>query len=669
MLFEPLAIPRVRFGLLAGLFVLGTSVLLVRLWNVQVSQGGTYTSLQHNQTTVAVRLSPARGAIVDRNGVALAENRASFDIDFYLDELVRNYSREHRGHLPRIDVERKTARGTATTKQVDIYKIVTTYLEPISHSLGFNIKLDENALRQHYNQSPTIPFQYRSDVDFATLAQFSERNLGVPGIQIAVRPVRYYPYGAMAAHLLGSVGLNDTQRQAADGHELETIGRSGLESVFDGQLQGKPGGRILHINYRGYIVDDPASADRAEGYFPPTVGNSVYLTIDARIQAIVEQALRRQGRAAAVVLDPNNGDILAMASVPSFDPNDFIPRITNEKWKALNGDATDPLTNRAVSTYVPGSTFKVVVTLAGFHSGKFTPDTEFNCPSELWIGNRYFHNDDSIDRGNISLHEALRNSVNTFYYQLGIRIGIGAIDEEAGLLGLGQPTGYPLPEDPGIIPGPEWLKAHYPRERWSEAYTANVSIGQGAVQVSPLQMATVMAAVANGGTVYYPRLVIGVSDLDGHPQVSVPTRVRDKLNVKPAQLAALREALLAVVESGTGVPAKLPYVHIAGKTGTATAFRILNGTKVRDIRAWLYAYAPYEKPRYVVCVMAEGGTWGGSTSGPIVKDIFDGIFQMEKTGKSPQLAYLPPAVGNFHGVTDWTREAAPTPAAADDDDR
>lgn len=656
MLFEPLSIPRFRLAVISLVFVAGSLTLLVRLWNVQVSQGKDYTAKLRDQTTVAVRLSPARGGIYDRNGVALAENRASFDIDFYLDELVRNYSREHRGKLPRVEIQGKSGK---VRREVDIVKIVSTYLEPVSRSLGFGIAIDEKALRRHYYQNPTIPFQYRSDIDFNTLAQFSERNLGVPGIQIAVRPVRHYNYGAMAAHILGYVGEPDENTAAGiDGTLPELVGKHGLERVYDGQLQGVAGGRILQINYKGYI-------EKEEAFNPPVTGKSLCLTIDARIQYIVEQVLRRQGRAAAVVMDPNSGDILAMASVPSFDPNDFIPRIPLDKWKNLNSDMTAPLLNRALSSYVPGSTFKVVVSLAAFKTGKLTPNTQINCPPTITIGNHVFHNDDSVDRGDIGLHDALRNSVNTFYYQLGIRTGIRSIDDIAATLGLGQESELSLPEDEGIIPGPDWLKQLHPKERWTDAYTANTSIGQGYVQVNPLQMAVVMSAVANGGTVYYPRLVSGVKDAEGNDVMKVPNRVRGQVDVPPADMAALHDALLAVVENGTATSVQLPFWKVAGKTGTAQAYRRLNGAVVRDLRTWFYCFAPYEKPRYVVCTMVEGGQWGGSTNGPLVHDILAAIHEMEETGKDPSLTYLTPAVGNFSGVTDYTAPSGVIPNGAD----
>ncbi|MDE1171393.1 MAG: penicillin-binding protein 2 [Verrucomicrobium sp.] len=647
MLFEPFSVPRSRFYVLAILCVAGTMTLLVRLWNVQVSHGQSYTDRLRDQTTVAVRLSPARGAILDRNGVPLAENRASFDIDFYLDELVRNYSQEHRGRLPRIEITRKTGKKTTVRREVDICKIVRNYLEPISRSLGFPIQLDEAALRRHYAQSPTVPFPYKTDLNFTTLSQFSERNLGVPGIQIAVRPVRHYDYGAFASHILGYVGdVEEVDGTPQDG-QPESVGKHGVEKVYDAQLQGQPGGRILQINYRGYI-------EKEEGFTPPVMGKSLNLTLDARVQYIVEQALRRQGRAAAVVMDPWTGDILAMASVPSFDPNDFIPRITTEKWKTLRNDPTTPLLNRAVSAYAPGSTFKVLVSMAALEKGTITPNTVLFCPAVYVVDGHPFHDDVDYDRGNITLHDALRVSCDTYFYQVGIRTGIDQIHDVAiGQAGLGEPTGFPLPEDKGLIPDPAWLKATYPKERWTQAYTANVSIGQGAVLASPLQMASFMCAVANGGTLYYPRLIKGVTDGDGAEVISVPTRVHHMLDVRPSDLAAIRQGLVEVVKAGTATTVQLPDVTVAGKTGTAQFNQRLNGSLVKDLRTWFYCYAPFEQPRYVVCVMVEGGVAGGVTAGPIVHDILQALFTMDKTGKAPTLTYLTPAIGNFSGVSQY----------------
>lgn len=646
MLVNKIEEHRIRLLIFAAFLVIALGDLILHLYFVQVAKGDVYVNRLRDQTTVAVRLSPARGAIVDRNNIPLAENRASFDIDFYLDELVRHYSKQHHGKVPKIYYEATRKGKKVTLGETDIVEIVNESIDPIAKSLGLQSRPDENDLRNHYRNRRQIPYQFRTDIDFTTLAQFSERNLGVPGIEVAARPVRSYNYGAFASHILGYVGKPDQAEQVGeDGFEYDSVGRLGIEKIMDAQLQGKPGGKILRVNSRGYI-------DREEGVQQPTVGNSVYLTIDARIQHIVEECMRGVGRGAAIIMDPNNGDILAMVSVPNYDPNDFIPRIPADKWKALNSDPTAPMVNRALSAYAPGSTYKVMISLAGLKYGVITPSTLINSPSAIPIGERLFHNHGDEEFGAINLTEALTHSVNTFFYQLGIRIGIDKIDEMGRLCGMGEATGVLSPESPGILPGPEWMKQSkvYHRERWTTAHTANASIGQGFVQATPLQMSVLMSAVANGGTVYYPRLIKQVADLNGNVQASIPTRVRSELGVKFNDLAAIRQALLSVVEGGTGTKAGgIPNFKVAGKTGTADFTMRLNGQAVKDKRAWFYGFAPYEAPRYVFCVMVEGGDFGGSTSAPIVHDILSRIVAMEQ-GATVNMSYMTPSIGHFEGV-------------------
>jgi penicillin-binding protein 2 len=648
-----------RLWFFGGLIVLAMLHLLYRLYEVQVSRGEVYVNRLRDQTTVAVRLSPARGAIVDTNGLALAENRASFDVDFYLDELVRTYSRQHRGNVPRLTTTKTGKSGKVYTEtSPDIVKIVNDSMEPIAKNLGFENRPDTADLRQHYRIRRDIPFQYRTDVDFTTLAQFSERNLGVPGIDIAARPVRQYPYGALAAHILGYVGKPESSEQTTeDGYEFETVGKEGIEKTMDSHLQGKPGGRILRVNYRGYI-------DREEGFTPPSVGNTVYLTIDARIQHIVEECMRDVGRGAAVVIDPNNGDVLALASVPNFDPNDFIPKIQSAKWKALNTDPTAPLINRTLSAYAPGSTFKVPVALAALKSKAITPQTVIHSPGFIMIGNRAFKDWNPNGQGSITVHDALRMSCNTFFYQIGMKAGIDALVSMGQLGGFGQLTGIPISgESPGIMPGPEWLKKRYPKERWTNATTANVSIGQGFLEVTPLQMTLFMGAVANGGTLYYPRLIKSVTDLNGDQKVSVPTRPRSELGIKFSDMAAVRQALLAVVENGTGRRVGgIPGIQVAGKTGSAQFSKVINGVRKKDTRAWFFGFAPFENPRYAFCVMVEGGVAGGSTAGPIVHNILQRVFAMEQ-GEIVNMTALPPAIGHFRGVQDIAPDQPHAPAA------
>lgn len=655
---EFIYIPRWRILILAGLVIIAMTILLVKLWEVQISQGETYVTKLRDQTTIAVRLSPARGAILDRNGIPLAENRASFDVDFYLDELVRNYKRQHRGKVPTTLMPRRQGGKTIHRSEPDVYQIVSEGAEQLSKILGVQVELDPKELQNHYYQTPNIPFQFRSNVDFATLARFSEHSLGIPGIEVAARPVRFYNFGALAPHLIGYVGLpSDKERMAPDGQEYETVGHAGIERVLDGQLQGTPGGRISRVNYKGYIVNE-------EDYNPPSVGNSVYLTLDARIQMIVEEVMRNVGRGAAVVIDPNNGDILAMVSVPSFDPNAFIPKVTTAQWNQWNTDPTAPLLNRAISTYAPGSTFKIVTALAALKTGAIRPLDVWPCPPSIDYGGTIFKDHTGLQPnglGSGNLFDALRVSCNVYFYQVGNKAGIKAIDDIGDLFGLGKPTGIPIPaEGGGILPGPEWFKIHRPKDRWTSAKTANISIGQGDLLVTPLQMSTVIGAVANGGTIYYPRLTVGVSSLAGETIVSVPPRVRGELGLKTEDMQALRQALLGCVQSGTGKRVQVTGVDIAGKTGSAQFNTRINGSAVKDTRAWFVGFAPYEAPRYAFAVMVEGGKSGGGTAGPLTHEILQRIFDMERTGVMPEMNYLTPAIGNFTGVSEYV---APDSAA------
>jgi len=640
-----------RVALFALIVVIAQAVLILNLYKVQLSHGEVYTERLRQQTTVAIRLSPARGAIVDRNDVALAENRSSFDVDFYLDELQRNYSRSHRGHLPYIEVPYKRHGEVRMSRQVDIVTIVNEALEPVAQGLGFANRPDEKELREHFRIRKDIPYQFRTDVDFNTLARFSERNFGVPGIDIVARPVRHYNFGSLASHILGHVGRPDenSNSMAEDGYPYETVGKSGVEDLMDVQLQGKPGGKLLRVNYRGYV-------DREEKMKNASVGNVVKLTLDARIQYIVEQAMRGVGRGAAVVMDPNTGDVLAMASVPNYDPNHFIPKISNKELMSMIHDDTAPLVNRAVSTYPPGSTYKVLIALSALKSKAITRDTIIDSPGAIDIGGHLFRDWSPNGQGPIKLREALKMSCNTFFYQVGIKTKIENIDDLGELVGFGHPTGVllkPELESAGVLPGPEWLKEHRPKERWTQAYTANTSIGQGYVAVSPMQMVCLMSAVANGGTVYKPRLIEKVTSPEGETVLELPDKqVRSDLGMSQDNINAVKEGLFAVVDEGTGKKASIPGIKIAGKTGTAQAKRRLNGQIIVDNKTWFYGFAPYDTPRYVFCVMVEGGVAGGTTCAPIAHDILNAIFAMEKDSSQIKLSYLTPVVGHFRGVSD-----------------
>ena len=445
-----------------------------------------------------------------------------------------------------------------------------------------------------------------------------------------------------------------------------------------------------------------------QGYQAPVPGQNVYLTLDARVQTIVEGVMRRVGRGACVVMDPKSGDILAMCSVPNFDPNSFVPGNGRKvpDWKRLMTDETKPMLNRALGAYAPGSTFKTVTAISALENpdAKFTPQTVIHSPGSIEMAGRTWHDWNPDGQGDIVLKRGLAMSCNTFFYQLGVRTGIDSISAMGKRIGFGEkillgPNGESMlsGEDPGTMPGREWMenrmaqrkKAYKgkietwvaegkktPRptppaiEKWSDGHTANTSIGQGFVRVTPLQMAVMLSAVANGGTVYRPRLVQGVGKTTENGTQATkeyPVAVkRGDLGVRPENLAAVREGLRAVVTEGTGKNAAVKDVEVAGKTGSAQFVTQIGGSTVKDTRTWFTGFAPLKDPKYVVIVIVEGGVSGGTTCAPLASEILAKLFEMEK-GTVPQLVYQAPVMGHFHGVTASDGSYQP-PGSADDDD-
>jgi len=766
MLADDIRVQGWRIGVLVLVVFAAVGMLLSRLWTVQVVNSDSAKARSEEQTTVRARIAPARGAICDRNGVMLAENRPSFDIDFYLGDLRRAYAESHKGNVPRrqlhlyFPLDGKTAPlrvgadaqtrfifpdaisdwqndGNFTTDpktpapllmvfhpgdktlavralqdsatavltittggktytfnltgdtdvahaitfypanekppaaasrggEDDIVEIVRQSIAPIKDSLGLNTPIDGKMakdIREHFRTDPDLPYHYMTDLDFATVANFEERNLGVTGIRVSQNPAREYTYGAFAAHILGYVGKPDNQNEhlAEDGvTPYETVGRHGIEAIMDPQLQGEPGSTIQRVSSQGYYIPDKTLENAGQ---KPTMGSTLYLTIDARIQNIAETALRHAGigRGAVVVMDPRNGDVLAMASVPSYDPNKFIPKIQSKDWDALNQDPTAPMFNRALHAYAPGSTYKIMVALAGLKSGNCTPNTSFDCPGAIQIDDHLFHNSDSSAAGTMSLVHAICVSSDVYFYQYGIKAGIDAIDAMGKLAGFGHKWGLlgDADEDAGILPGPDWMKQKeawlqktHNIDHWSRAQTANTSIGQGFVLCTPLQMATFLCAVANGGTVYQPRLYSRVVDYKGDTKAEIPEgQVYSTLDLKPSDLKAVQEGMREVVAEGTATLAQVPGVALAGKTGTAQAWIKVGGETRRDLKCWFYCYGPAgvnDVPRYVTCVVVEGGVWGGTTTAPIAQEIMSRLFAMDK-GTPENIAFLQPSAGNFNG--------------------
>src|SRR5256886_9246780 len=536
-------------------------------------------------------------------------------------------------------------------KEADIIKIVNDGVVPRLNDLDLARDYNASQLQRHYRNDTEVPYSYIKDIDFPTMAKFSEHDVGLPGVDIAIQPVRSYVYGALASHILGYVGApDDTNKEEAKKftfYQGDVDGKSNVEKAMDEYLRGQPGVRYLRRNAKG-TIDGVLKED------PPKQGANVFLTIDSRIQAITDEALRAVSRAGAVVVDPNNGNILAMASVPSFDPNTFIPSIKAKDWQALRKDAADPLVNRAISGLPPGSTFKLITSLAGLRKG--LTNNKFSCGGGVSYGDHFFAcwvAKKHYTHGTLGLSDAIKVSCDSFFYQYGNAAGIQSIDVIGKMLGMGEESGLQLSgEQTGNMPGPEWMQIHHPQERWSSAQTANVSIGQGYTLVSPLQLAMAYAAVANGGTCYYPRLgdrVLnqdGSPGLDGHGKPAVPQtpRMRSDLRreVTPDQIELVRKGLWKAVneDGGTGGRARLKDVVVAGQTGTAQATERGHEENV----AWFTCFAPFDDPKYVVAVMVQGASGhGGEVAGPIATRILERALAQDEGKFDMQVAWLAPA--------------------------
>jgi len=649
-----------KIAVIAGVIAAAMLLLIGRMWYVQIIKGPAYKARIKGHSQLTVRLPAVRGEICDRNGIPLVENRASMEVEFYLPDIVRAWKEEH-GSVPKRRYWGLDHGMRALKEEADIVKIVNESIVPRLEKLGLAGDYNTRKLQVHYRDNAEVPFVYRQDLDFETMARFSENNLDLPGVTVTLKPVRHYVYGALAPHLFGYVGvpkeINKEEASQFNFYQPDIEGKAQIEEAYDDVLRGTPGTRFLQRNAHG-VIDGETS--RIE----PKQGARVCLTIDARIQQIVEKALRVVGRGAAVVLDPNSGEILAMASVPSFDPNQFVPSISKADWEKLAKDQTDPLMNRAINAYAPGSTFKLCTALAGLRAG--VGGKEFDCSGGVQYGDKFMKcwvltaKPQKPPHGHQDLSEAIKNSCNAYFFQYGNAAGIDQIDAVGGMLGLGKKTDLPLNNvASGILPGPSWLAQNYSREHWSPGHTANVSIGQGYVLATPLQMAMVAMAVANSGTVYQPRLIDKVVAQDGTILKQDPVKVQADITKEGGftaeQIEKVRKGMWKVVnaDGGTASKARLKNYVVAGKTGTAQFWR----GREKDNHTWFLCFAPYDNPRYVVCVFVQGAKSGGSVSAPIAAKILEQIFAMEG-GQEVKLEALAPAQGNFQHLAgiDFSKE-------------
>lgn len=631
---------RFRLYFLAVLVMAGFALLVYRLYQIQVIEHADWVARVPGSKFESVRIPGIRGEIRDRNGLTLVDSTPTYELQLDLREVVSAYLKTHK-KLPTYEWKRFDQYGFQEIRnETDIVAIVEETVFPGLQEQGLLADYSSSAMRVHYRSNRGIvPFTYRRDLSFKEFARFAENNIGIPGVTVTRTGRRRYLYDSLACHILGYMNLADSdqvpieQKREFNYYVGDDYGVMGVEKTMDHYLRGKPGKLVIEKDEKGKFVGEVSRTE-------PEPGSDVYLTIDARIQTVVEQSLRKVGRGAAVVIDPRNGDVLAMASVPSFNPNVFIPEVRLDDWKRYTEDPTSPMFSRAINPYSPGSTGKIPVALAGCLSG--TCDRRFPCGGGAQYGNK-FMKCWATGHGSLDLSTAIKVSCNGFFYRYANHTGIRNIQTITNLLGLGRVTGIEVTgENSGNIPNPEWLQMQ--GLLWSDAFTALVSIGQGATEVTPLQMASVTATVANGGKVWQPRLVKKVVDRDGSVVKEDPPVLRADLTregLRPEHIEIVKRGMWRVVNEGGGTAgrAKSELTVLSGKTGTAQT-----ANPKQPTNAWFIAFAPYDEPEMAVCVFVENGNSGGGAASPIAKNIIDNAIALQK-GAEIEVAALPEAIG------------------------
>jgi penicillin-binding protein 2 len=599
--------------LAAGVFVLVGCILLVfRLYILQVERHDHFHTLAEENRISLLPVVPNRGNIVDRNGIVLARNFVAYTLEI---------------------APSRTADGLEKTID-DLARIVA--IEPKDRRRFYKLLADNRRLE-------SVPIRTRlSDEE---VARFLGQRYRFPGVDVQARLFRDYPYGALASHLIGYIGrINDKDVEnfeisgdTANYRGSEYMGKWGVEATYETDLHGTTGVEQIEVNAGGRAV-------RRLSHEPAVAGNDIELSVDIELQKIAETAFGER-RGGLVAIDPTNGEVLAMVSTPTFDPNLFVDGIASSDWRMLTDSIDKPLLNRATnSAYPPGSTFKPFMALAGLTAGKRTLTQAISDPGFFWYGGHTFMDDKKGGHGSVNLHKSIVVSCNTYYYMLANDLGIEGISGFMGQLGLGSRTGVDLPgEAEGVLPSQAWKKKRFRRpemQKWYGGETISVGIGQGYNAYTPIQMATALATVANDGRRMRPHVVRAITDSEKQRHEPPPELINE-IAVKPEHIQAVRAAMEDVTRFGTGARAfaGAPY-RSGGKTGTAQVYS-LKGEKFsckndprRCDHSWYIAYAPAEAPRIALAVLVENGGFGAASAAPIARQVID-YFLLNKRANAP----------------------------------
>ncbi|MFC5051017.1 penicillin-binding protein 2 [Rubritalea spongiae] len=628
---------RFRIYILTGIVLAGAGVLLTSLYDFQIERQDEFRKLVPTNYEVKIREPGVRGEITDRTGLVLAKNNRNYQLVFNIKEI-------HKDFLNHWYEQHK---GEKDAEPPGIIDIINSWVRPRLAKQRLDTTYSARALEAHYKtHGGLVPFVFRDDLSYDQFAHFAEHSLELPGVYVTVSPRREYPYGSLASHVLGYLKQWEKGDVPPDFKHYtgDPKGISGVEATMNQYLVGTEGIRTVLKNEKGQNL-------RVVDYIKPAQGSKVELTLDSKIQYLTETVLRRAGRAAAVVMDPRTGEVLSMASVPDFNPNDFIPNITSSKYAAYRENKSAPFLNRAISTFPPGSTFKIPAAIAGSKNGLH--GMHCDCVGHTSYGKAKIRCWKQWGHGVLALEEAIQRSCNPYFMKIANTLGTEKMVEEYALLGIGKPTGVRLPKEaPGILPGSVDWQRRYRNKVMTPALTGMLSIGQGDSEATPLQMASIVSAVANGGKLYQPRIIRKVS----HPDLGIQISNRPKLKadlildgLNPDHLQSIREGMRRAAHQtgGTASRAVPKGITIGAKTGTAQTYDLGIKTHV----AWTVAFAPYDDPRYAVVVAVKRGGSGGKVAGPLVKLILTGLFAQEE-GHSLPLKKQIPYEGNTNLISE-----------------
>ncbi len=665
LVFDQLKKDDPQLRTLTVVVLIGLGVLLCGLWWVQIVSSREYQANLETQSFRTVRIPAVRGKILDRNGVALAENRPTYNVGLYLDELRGTFKAAYTNDEAKLKTGYKAAvaarekelgrslnkeekkqfvaqlsqQKAALQRQVR-YEVASNVVSQVSRHLHQPVSLDQTSFERHYQKSLALPYPVVTNLNSTQIALFEEQSFDPTGVDIDIQSMRVYPYGTTAAHVLGHLRRDDESRENEDAYFSfrlpDYVGTLGIEYGFDGQLRGSAGAKSVLVNNMGY-----RQSENVWGEAKP--GQNVVLTIDLGIQQTAERALQAvygpATKGAVVVMDVHSGDILALVSAPAYDPNWFIPNISRANFDRINEVHAEK--NRATyENYMPGSIFKLVVGMAALEAGwdphkivMVEPDPARPVKGAKFIRGHKFR--DTADAGPYDFKLAIKRSSNSYFITCGTNIGPERIAKLGQLLHLGQRTGFAKTR--------QETSGHFPDAReiqsdWNEIKTGNMSIGQDPVWVTPLQMAVMTAAIANGGQVLEPRLVDRVESADpfsGAPVEVKPSGVvRDELGVSQRTLSIVHDAMLSETEDsdGTGkhirkfVP--LAGLRVCGKTGTAQVQDESNALVGHTV--WFASFAPFGSPKYAVVVMVENGVSGGDTCAPVAGKIYQALMDRDR---------------------------------------